>query len=43
MSNFFIPKAQLQGTQDPRVRNIKVLNHRLVLLQNQNDSIQNAG
>lgn len=34
-------EAQLQGTQDPQVKNIKVLNQRLVLLQNQADSIQN--
>lgn len=34
-------EAQLQGTQDPKVRNIKVLNNRLVLLQN--ETIQNAG
>lgn len=30
-------EAELQGTQDPKVRNIKVLNRRLVLLQNQGE------
>jgi len=36
-------EAELQGTQDPKVQNIKVLKHRLVLLQNSIESIQNAG
>ncbi|MFZ5943595.1 MAG: aminotransferase class I/II-fold pyridoxal phosphate-dependent enzyme [Bacillota bacterium] len=36
-------EAELQGTQDPKVRNIKVLKHRLVLLQNQSGTIQNVG
>ncbi|NLT94256.1 MAG: aminotransferase class I/II-fold pyridoxal phosphate-dependent enzyme [Clostridia bacterium] len=35
--------AQLQGTQDPQVKHIKVLKHRLVLLQNQSETYQNAG
>lgn len=35
--------AQLQGTEDPQVKNIKVLKHRLVLIQDQNQSIPNAG
>ena len=36
-------EAELQGTQDPKVRNIKVLSHRLVLLKNQTGTIQNVG
>ncbi|KJS80182.1 MAG: arginine decarboxylase [Peptococcaceae bacterium BICA1-8] len=36
-------EAELQGTQDPKVRNIKVLSRRLVLLQYQNGIIQNVG
>jgi len=35
--------AELQGTQDPEVRNIKVLSCRLVLLQNQIDAIKDVG
>jgi len=36
-------EAELQGTQDPKVKNIKVLSRRLVLLQNQTGTIQNVG
>ncbi|MDK2823731.1 MAG: arginine decarboxylase [Clostridia bacterium] len=36
-------EAELQGTQDPKVKNIKVLSRRLVLLQNQTGTIQHVG
>lgn len=35
--------AELQGTEDPEVKKIKVLNYRLVLLQNQENSVPNVG
>ncbi|MFZ7102609.1 MAG: aminotransferase class I/II-fold pyridoxal phosphate-dependent enzyme [Peptococcaceae bacterium] len=36
-------EAELQGTQDPKVKKIKVLNRRLVLLQSQTGTIHNVG
>ncbi|MDN5323614.1 MAG: arginine decarboxylase [Clostridia bacterium] len=36
-------EAELQGTQDPKVKNIKVLSRRIVLLQNQTGTIQHVG
>lgn len=37
--NYLLP---LQGTQDPQVKNIKVLKHKLVLLHDQTEFIPNA-